>query len=483
MPISRGLRVPLMSNPPFDEVDSDSASIAVVDAPEAPIAPDDSWTGPRCEKCSEPIRSESVTICRQCGWYPSLGKFLEVDPDFEFQNDAAAPAQPAPSHLQVWLGLVPWWGWVLFGSVTSVLVVSIVVRLATPSGIGGIRTTWSLTQLLLGVLFALGCHFLNFMVLASEDSDLGLLDILLRPIKLWIRAFQRLPTRLWIADGAAVGVAAVLSAIFVIGALPYDRLWDWGFTPPPKQDLMAAVMDRAKQVNGREADNLEDAIGDFAGTADSLTDPLASATQDEPKRQTADCVILGYRMKGSGLPELILGRSHLGKLVYAGSVTPTRMSGADRRGMLETLQSLQTDQPFIPMTSSAIWVTPRLACRVTYGEIKPSGRLTDLQWDTLTGEVSRRAVHLRVRPCSLKLEPRIRARSIVGRRGVPARQRFAPRPTIAGGSRRAVCLAHGARPGSYREPVCANRRAPIQVRPASRADSLQVFSASDRDDA
>lgn len=376
-----------MSNPLFDEVDFDSTPIAVVDAPEKPIAPDDSWTGPRCEKCSEPITSESVTICRKCGWYPSLGHFLEVDPNFEFQQDAAPNAHRAPSHLQVWLGLVPWWGWVLLGSVTTVLCVSFVVRVATPSEIGGIRTTWALTQLLFGVLFAFGFHFLNFMVLASEDSDLGLLDILLRPIKLWIRAFHRLPMRLWIAEGAAVGVAAVLSAIFIIGALPYDRLWDWGFTPPPKQDLMGAVMDRAKQVNGREADNLEEAIGDFAGTADSLTDPVASARQDEPKRQTADCVILGYRMKGSGLPELILGRSHLGKLVYAGSLTPTRMNGAERRDLLETLQSSQTNQPFIPMTTSAIWVTPRLACRVTYGEIKASGRLTDLQWDSLTGEI------------------------------------------------------------------------------------------------
>ena len=42
-------------------------------------------------------------------------------------------------------------------------------------------------------------------------------------------------------------------SLVVIGGIPYERLWDWGFKEPPKQNLMGAVMDRAKQLDSREA--------------------------------------------------------------------------------------------------------------------------------------------------------------------------------------------------------------------------------------
>src|SRR3954451_7195946 len=92
------------------------------------------WTGPRCEKCEARLVSDVVSICRQCGWYASLGQFVEVDPDWEIESEptsGAVEVAPRPTHLQVWLGLLPRWTWAIIASVLFVGVESVVARFAT----------------------------------------------------------------------------------------------------------------------------------------------------------------------------------------------------------------------------------------------------------------------------------------------------------------------------------------------------------------
>jgi hypothetical protein len=344
------------------------------------------WTGPKCEKCDAPIKSDVVTICRQCGWYASLGTFVELDQNWEKYTDQAqqpASTLPQKSHLRVWLDLVPRWGWVILASVLAIVVESVVVRLLTPDD-GGLRTTWSLSQLLLGVITVAFCHVFNFVVLAAEDADFGVLDLFLKPLKLWLRAVHRLPTRLWVADAAACGLAAILMSVLVIGGIPYERLWDWGFEEPVKQDLMGAVMDRAKQLDSRDQ-ALEEAIGDFAGKA-GVEGDVVPKTPAKP-RDKADCVILGYDTDREGrLNSLVLGAVNRGKLVHAGRVTP-EMSDEERSSLLTELKASKTLQPFIAIEAEATWVKPKVTCRVTYGERLKSGQLRDVQWERLMGSM------------------------------------------------------------------------------------------------
>ncbi len=67
------------------------------------------WNGPKCEKCEAPIKSDAVTVCRRCGWYPRLNQFVEVDQDWEVYDDEAGPTAEVakPSHVAVWLNLLP----------------------------------------------------------------------------------------------------------------------------------------------------------------------------------------------------------------------------------------------------------------------------------------------------------------------------------------------------------------------------------------
>jgi hypothetical protein len=363
----------------FDNFDS---GVATMEKETQPTEANE-WTGPRCEKCEAPLKSDVVTICRKCGWYASLGTFVEVDPNWETEDETDSAVAPTTkkSHLRVWLELMPKWSWVIIGTALGVIVESVVVRLITPAG-SSIRTIWSLTQLFGGVLVFISCHIFNFMVLAAEDADFGVMDLLLKPLKLWIRAVRELPKRLWVSNTAASSIVAALMSVLVIGGIPYERFWDWGFDAPVKQELMAAVMDRAKQLEDRNgADSLEEAIGDFAGTADGLT-----ATPEKP-RQKADCVILGYQLDKDGrLSALVLGTTHVGRLVHAGTVD-LQMSSRERSELLRVLSSIRTSRPLIPIESDrTIWIKPQFTCRVTYTQ-KDRGKLSEMKFDKLLGTI------------------------------------------------------------------------------------------------
>jgi hypothetical protein len=345
------------------------------------------WTGPRCEKCDAPMKSDVVTVCRKCGWYASLGQFLEVDPNWEHDAEADEPAAESPqkSHLRVWIDLLPRWSWLIIASVVIIVVESVVARLVTPAG-SSIRTTWSLGQLAIGILAFLGCHIFNFLVLAAEDADVGVLDLVLKPLKLWLRAFHNLPTRLWATNAAASGIAAAAMSLLVIGGLPYERLWDWGFQAPVRHELMGAVMDRVKKLDSRKgADNLEDAIGDFAGTADGMTD--ANESNSDDLRDKADCVIIGYNLDRDGrLDSLELGTNYLSRLVYAGRVKP-EMSSSELADLLELITRFRTHQALITVESdSAKWVKAKYACRVKFTHRK-KGRLYGIKWDRMLGRI------------------------------------------------------------------------------------------------
>lgn len=347
------------------------------------------WAGARCEKCKAPLVSDVVSICRHCGWYASLGQFVEVDPEMEI---AAAPpatttaAVARPSHLQVWLRLLPWWSWIVIASVVVLLIESIVARFATE---GNVRTTWSLCQLTIGLLAAFGCHVFNFLVLTADDAEIGLLDLVMRPLRLWMRSVEQLPRRLWVFDGLVSGIVAAALSALVIGSLPYERLLDWGFKEPPKRDLMAAVMDQAKKLdNGKNDGDLEQSINDFAGKAGNEADDKPKNDPPKPK-QTADCVILGFQLDREGrLTSLVLGTASSGQLVYAGNVTP-KLNEDEINSLAASLRSITTLRPLLHIELEATWVQPKYACRVNYSERAPSGRLREIEWNTLLGNIER----------------------------------------------------------------------------------------------
>jgi hypothetical protein len=364
---------------------------AVLEPLESAPAEPTEWTGVCCEKCNAPLASDVVSICRRCGWYASLNQFVEVDQEWEAFSEAEPETEEKsqPENLLDFVRKTPRWAWLLIASVLCVAIESLAVRLAAPAD-GGLRTRWAVSQLAIGLFAALGCHVFNFVVQIGEDSEIGLLDLFLKPVKLWNRAVGTLPERFWVLNSASSGLAAVFCAVLVIGGIPYERLWDWGIAAPPKQDLMAAVMQQVQKLDSGDADrDLEQSINDFAGKAGDESDGNAKAEEPKPK-QTADCVILGYRADPDGrVSTLVLGTAEAGQLVYAGNVTP-KLPPEEMQLLLAMLRSIETHRPLIQIEYEAKWVQPNYACRVSYGERTRSGRLHEVEWSQLLGNIGKR---------------------------------------------------------------------------------------------
>lgn len=382
-------------NMPFSESEMDvlnfdrdsSTTTLEFDALASPEAPTVVHSGPCCEKCGTPYKSDLTTVCRRCGWYPLLQQHIDVDHEWEVYGDEddQPPLREAPeSHLQVWLAMMPRWGWILLATVAAVVVESVVVRLATTDG-SRLRTSWSLTQIMVGVLAFAGSHVFNFIAAAAEDSDFGVQDILLKPVKLWMKALRDLPERQWVVDAAAAGLTAVVMSIVVIGGIPYDRLWDWGIEKRSDPNLLGAVMSRMQEVNrGRGADNLEDAVGDLAGKAKLEEGKHAPAPPPKPRKKI-DCVIIGYRTDTEGrLQSLILATALRDRLVYACSIMPN-MPSDEIADLLTKLEAIASHQPYLNVQINAHWVEPKYTCRISFEEQERSGRLTKPQWDEMLG--------------------------------------------------------------------------------------------------
>lgn len=336
---------------------------------------------PVCEKCQTPIRTKGMAACPRCGYYPSLGIFIEVAPWEAELNDPNAEPKPRPSHLEVWSRLIPGWGWRLLATSLAVVLVSVAVRALAS---GSVRTTWSVTQLIGGLSLAVLCHVAAFVWMLSTEFDLGITDVLLKPLKIWLRVFSELPRRFWLLNTASASLTAALSAALIIGGIPYERLWDWGFKAPPKQNLMGALMAEAQKAKGNE-DGLEKAVEDFAGSTGGLGDNQEK--KPTTPRLKADCVVIGYlpREKAKGV-QLWLASEYKGKLAFVGRVTP-RLGEPEIQELLAKLKEMHARRPLVSAPGEPQWVRPALTCRITFAKRDANGRFTDIQWDELLGEV------------------------------------------------------------------------------------------------
>lgn len=337
---------------------------------------------PTCEKCGAGIQSKESLVCRRCGWYASIGSYVEIDQAWE--DIPEAQPQEVPSFK------MPDWAWVMIGCVTAVVAESIAARVLTTEG-SAERTTWSVTQLFLGGSLAVVCHLTAFILLMREVSDAQLLDIILKPIKPWILRVHELPTYQWITHTAVSSLVAVLMSVIVIGGIPYERLLDWGFNKPVKKDLMGAIMDETKKVEGEEK-SLEEAVQDFAGKADADNmdkKPKAKPSTEPKERKQDDCVIIGYRENAEGLPYVILlAGENYGKLQYVGQFTP-QLSIKELRDLSDKLADIKAFEPFVKVQMEGVtWVKPKIACRVSYARKGKKGGLFDIKLESILGEIS-----------------------------------------------------------------------------------------------
>lgn len=346
-------------------------------------------TGPVCEKCECALPDGKLSACPSCGWYASLGIHVDIAPEWE-QACAGQPSEAASkSHAEVWASLIPKWGWALIGTTVLVAAVSLGVRLYTIED-PALRTIWALCQLALGACLFATCHLLAFFMAASSDTDMGVMDLVVSPLKGWMKIFQRLPERFWVVNSANFTLSAALFAMLIIGGIPYEAVWDWGFKAPAKKNLLGAIADKA---GGGDSDmDMDEALNSFADNAAVSGAPLPGAnvggTQSGvPERQTIDALIIGYELAQNGaIDRLLIATEYNGKLYYAGRVFP-KLTVEEAGRLPQEFAAAQAPRPFVTVPGSATWLEPRFTCRVTYSRRVESGMLQGIIWEELLGEV------------------------------------------------------------------------------------------------
>lgn len=353
--------------------------------------------GPVCEKCGAEIQSRDSLICQRCGWYASINSYVEIDHALEGTEQAESTKEGTETCDGQFA--LPAWALVLLALVLCVVAESVVARLFTPPE-SMMRTIWSVSQLIVGaIVFAVG-HFIAHILLSRDDSEVGLVDLLVKPFRPWIVLYSRLPEHQFVCHIGTVGLAAVLGATLVIGGIPYDRLLDWGFKKPVKQSLVGAIAAQVREQDG-SSDSLEESVQDFAGEQDLTEGGVSGGKKGRtrsPKaqpltpleRRQEDCLIFGYRANDEGLAYLVyLAGESGGQLHYVGQTTP-RVPLDELRRFSRQLAGIQTGSPFVVMApdEKAVWVQPKLTCRVSYSKRGKQGGLHDIQMESLLGAVS-----------------------------------------------------------------------------------------------
>lgn len=336
-----------------------------------------------CPHCEAPGFGEDVQWCLKCGFYPRMGFFVEVDP----QEAAAGHKELAPWDPR----RVALWVWVLVAGLVAITAMSITVRFMFPVGTLA-RPVWAISQWVLGGIIFAGAHLLAYLDAISDDSSLTLMDFLMRPLKSWSHTFHQLPAT---ARRVCIGGWALTAAVMgptVIGGIPYHMLWELGPEEQVGPNLVHAITAAAADVEGEEKP-LQEAVQDFAGRPEDANpdEPELDkfAPENLPKRKhKIDCLIIGYKPEGpDSFSALVLAAAIDNKLQVIGSVSNEFIPPDVRNEMFAKLKLAKRDRPFIPTTIDAVWVEPKLTCRVGYNGMGASHRITEPVFQKQLGDV------------------------------------------------------------------------------------------------
>ncbi len=319
-----------------------------------------------CPKCGAAMPNEPLPWCRACGFYPKLGTYF--DPD----EDADAPsAKPSP------LQQIPQWAYVLVGGLLVMLVGSLMVRFTTHP-LSPLRSYWAIGQIVFGLTAFIAAHMLCFMFASTQDANIGLTDPLLRPIHTWKPSLYALPTSFRRVATGTWGLGAAVCALF-IGGIPWEALTDWGDPAPRrKTSLISAITDRARREEG-SSDSLEDAVQDFAGKAGDVK-PEEAPIEDPTKRShEAECVVVGYipsAIDQNDFIALLVATDLKGKLKIVAHISdgiPDDVHDSIRA----QFKDLKRERPFIPTKIDAIWLQPKLFCRIGFNDFNSNSRMKE----------------------------------------------------------------------------------------------------------
>ena len=338
---------------------------------------------PTCSECGTYEPWGLSSWCPKCGYYPALGKCVG-------QVEVQTEVEDKPQPQTIW-ELIPEWGWILgFGTIAAIGL-SIGGRYYCSNAAE--LCLWTLTQATVGFLMFMIAHMIAYLNAVSKSVEFGILSIFLTPLKIWGPTIRRFPAGAWKLDMAIWGLTLVIGAFAIVGGFEFNSLFkDWGVRKSADVNLVASIVDQAKEADGG-AENLEDALNDFAGGTDKSAEaaiPLPEEKEAAPKLTEFDCLLVGYTTLPSGrIDSVLLAASHKKQLVYAGSIDVNNIPDDVLEVWKDRLPSLKQSTPFVKVRRSATWIKPKITLKVaSKGWSESTNRLIKPQFVSLLREIS-----------------------------------------------------------------------------------------------
>ncbi|MBW3599893.1 MAG: hypothetical protein KY475_21800 [Planctomycetes bacterium] len=372
--------------------------------------------GPACENCGATGQDTRSTWCRNCGYYAVLGQCVDLDQDWEaaFKQDGAENESQPETRLSYFAAFraIPGWIWPLIGVVAGVTALTIGIRLATPDG-SYIRIRWAFLQVAVGTVMFLLAQCWACMKAASQDTQFGPWDAVLRPFAIWGPAVAELPKTLRPMMTSLAGATALI-AVLTVGGFPYDYLFDGEIVKkPPSRGLVKAIARQAQsgpaggksgmggaisQSAGSDVQSAGDgdvtqSVQEFPGAADEV-EAVPSAPKGKPveRLKECDCLIIGFLPSESAE----VGFTALLVATAVGDANELRFAATVREGISPELRAELRDRmsqivrrtPFVECgVPGAVWLEPALTCHVKFVEWTENHFLVDPAFDTLLRKV------------------------------------------------------------------------------------------------
>jgi hypothetical protein len=340
--------------------------------------------GTPCPKCGYLYERAGRTWCPKCGFVEQLGTYVDLD-EWERVAEDEAAAQGAPVD-GPWWRMIPGWVWIAGAGVIGVAGISGAAVGLTGAG-SAARGTWCGLQILLGVAAFAAGHIVSFYLASMETDNLSPTDVFLRPLAVWGNTIRTLPGSAWRIWAASWGITAVFFAFTVVGGIDYDRFWDWGFKQPAQQDLLAAVIEQAKNKAKKDAagnEDLNDALNKLK------TDDEEDKAAKEPPLKSMDCLIIGYTTipdDETKLDRLVLASLIDGKLTYVGSISAESIPTDSLEKIQPRFAGLEQSTAIVAAPYQARWLAPKLLCRVKYRKLDQKNRLEGAKFDDLLADL------------------------------------------------------------------------------------------------
>lgn len=389
-------------------VETPDAEVPEIEAPE---------TCPRCHTTQEWGQS---SWCPNCNYYPVVDSGAEDGTSWA-DDLPDMPVEDVDNRTA--LESIPVWFWTMLAGVVGLAVFSVAVRM-TFADDDVVRGQIALTQLVIGLISMLVAHGLSAKLAFKTDRRVSLNDVVLSWFNIWQPTITRLPEtckRVW---AVVWGGVAFITAVTIIGGIDYSapfRTHKAPKTNPLKlvgkvaaaaragaankpQSMEEAMADLQSQVAEMEGEmgaaggapvSMEDALNGLdegaakgigmgsaaAGGAKTASDEIMKHLENK----SIECFVYGVVTNSKNVPTSFLfaantkgnGDQHVAE-VKADTMPRERLKIIAVRLYKEVCRT-----PCIETDRKAVWVNPKVVCRLKFKELLEDGQLTDAEIDAI----------------------------------------------------------------------------------------------------